>query len=186
MKLRRSRAAILVPLVALALVISACGSGESSVADVSTGARPNLPAAQAASSTDLPAVTVWNVGDSKWVQFADLLPAEKPLVLWFWAPHCPACAAEAPAVKKFAEDHANQLNVVGIGTQDDATMAAQFLKKHDLGFPMLWDEGFETWKAFGVTSQPTVAVLNKDGKLLDKWSGGISESKALRTLGLKN
>jgi hypothetical protein len=35
----------------------------------------------------LPPVTVWDVGAKQWVQLANFLPAETPVLVWFWAPH---------------------------------------------------------------------------------------------------
>jgi hypothetical protein len=48
------------------------------------GLRPNLPVEN--EDSPLPAVTVRDVVDDRWVQFADILPAEQPVLLWFWAP----------------------------------------------------------------------------------------------------
>jgi hypothetical protein len=35
----------------------------------------------------LPRVEVLDVASGARVQFADLIPAERPVLLWFWAPH---------------------------------------------------------------------------------------------------
>ena len=122
---------------------------------------------------------MWDVGQSEWVQFADLMPSEKPVVLWFWAPHCPACAREAPGMKAFAEENADVVDVVGVGTQDDAQMAADFVADHELPFRMLWDESFETWTEFGVSSQPAAILLSADGDIVDGWMGAIPEARVL-------
>jgi thiol-disulfide isomerase/thioredoxin len=39
--------------------------------------------------------------------------AGKPAVLWFWAPWCPTCRAQTPAVSRLAETYRNRVNVVG-------------------------------------------------------------------------
>lgn len=51
------------------------------------GARPAVPVVNAASTQFLPEVTVWDVGEKEWVQLANFLPADKPVLVWFWAPH---------------------------------------------------------------------------------------------------
>lgn len=124
-------------------------------------------------------MTVWDVKESDWVQFADYLPADKPLLVWFWAPHCPACAAEAPGMVEFAAEHGDDINIVGLGTQDDAGMAADFVDRHDIPFEMLWDETFETWRAFDVAAQPAVVLLSGQGEVLGGWLGGLPEQEVL-------
>lgn len=108
----RSRTAgRLVALAAASLALAACGGTQQ--ASVDPGERPDLPVggttagttaggttgtttdggadsgAGTTSATEpvLPVVTVWDVGAKQWVQLADFLPADKPLLIWFWAPH---------------------------------------------------------------------------------------------------
>jgi len=166
-------------LLAIMLAATLLGAACSSDSSVETGARPDLPRSSGTAKSPLPEVAVWDVGAAEWVQFADLVPAEKPVVLWFWAPHCPACAAEAPDMKKFAEENADTVEVIGIGTQDDAGMAADFVERHDIPFQMLWDETFETWAAFGIRAQPATALLSGDGEVLGAWMGGIPAEQVL-------
>jgi thiol-disulfide isomerase/thioredoxin len=163
---RRARRVVLGLAASTALVASACSTASS----VETGERPDLPVAPAASDV-LPAVTVWDVGAQEWVQFANLLPSDRPLLVWFWAPHCPACAREAPEMVAFAEEWEGKVDVVGLGTQDDAAMAQTFVDRHDIGFPMLWDESFESWVAFGVNAQPATVLFSGDGEPLGGWLG---------------
>ncbi|MGE0879276.1 MAG: hypothetical protein AB7L13_08985 [Acidimicrobiia bacterium] len=73
-------------LVAAAMLVTACG-GSSPKASVDPGSRPDLPIAAASSPPFLPPVTVWDVTEKRWVQLANFLPADLPLLVWFWAPH---------------------------------------------------------------------------------------------------
>jgi hypothetical protein len=36
---------------------------------------------------------------------------------------------------------------------------------------MYWDETFESWAAFGVSSQPAAALLSPSGEVLGAWRG---------------
>lgn len=108
--IRRTPRAFLAAVTAAVVTLSACGSADSpapaadtagspddaaSVVDESSpaagdaaasdpGLRPNLPVENA--DSPLPPITVREVVDDRWVQFADILPAEQPVLLWFWAP----------------------------------------------------------------------------------------------------
>ncbi|MGH8775288.1 MAG: TlpA disulfide reductase family protein [Jiangellaceae bacterium] len=42
-------------------------------------------------------------------QFAGSSLAGRPAVLWFWAPWCPTCVAEAPDVLAVADRHGDQV-----------------------------------------------------------------------------
>jgi hypothetical protein len=62
--------------------------------------------------------------------------------------------------------------VIGLGTQDTGSDAVDFVEQYETySFPMYWDETFESWLAFGVTSQPAAALLSPTGELLGGWLG---------------
>ena len=81
------------------------------------------------------------------------------------------CNREAPEVEQFAQQHADTIQIVGIGTQDGFEEAKKFRARHNITFEFLWDESFDTWKAFGVASQPVAVLLTPHGKQLGRWSG---------------
>lgn len=89
------------------------------------------------------------------------------------------CNREAPDVEQFAQQHADKIKVVGIGTQDGFDEAKKFYARHDITFEFLWDESFDTWNAFGVQSQPAAVLLSADGRQLGKWSGMFSIDEVL-------
>ena len=119
-------------------------------------------------------------GDGGWVQFRNELPAEQPLLVWFWAPHWPFCRREAPAVEQFARDHSDTLRVVGLGTQDSAQEAVDFVRDYGTySFPMYWDETFVSWDQFGIRSQPAAALLSPSGDVIGAWLGPFPEDEVL-------
>ena len=62
--------------------------------------------------------------------------------------------------------------MIGLGTQDTGSDAVDFVEEYETySFPMYWDETFESWLAFGVTSQPAAALLSPTGELLGGWLG---------------
>ncbi|MGH9042837.1 MAG: TlpA family protein disulfide reductase [Acidimicrobiia bacterium] len=73
---------------------------------------------------------------------------------------------------------------MGFGTQDTFGDAEDFVARHDVPFKMLWDSGFESWEAFGISRQPAAVLLAPDGTELDRWQGELSESDQARALEL--
>jgi len=131
------------------------------------------------SNSVLPSVQVKDVAGGE-VDLAALVPSETPILLWAWAPHCPTCAGEAPAVEAFSMKHADSVTVVGIGTQDDLALAEDFVSTYGVSTPqMLWDPGFESWQALEITGQPTWVLLSPGGEEIGRWQGGLPEGEIL-------
>jgi thiol-disulfide isomerase/thioredoxin len=166
-----------------ALLLSACG-GDDDVASsptIPTAAAIVDPAAGGAASappftgdstaaTALPDLQVVRVASNEIVALRTLAPADKPMVLWFWAPHCTFCRGEAPELLEFEKTYGKQLTILGLGAQDDYDQAVDFLA--DTGtenLEMVWDRTGKSWLHFKVTNQPTVVVVDADGKVTKKW-----------------
>ena len=168
-----------------ALFLTGCSAGETSVSAVApadanreavaTGKVPEL-----SQSAFVPSVQVKDVRSGDEVDLQSVVPHDKPVLLWAWAPHCPACRAEAAGLESFADNNRKNLTVVGIGTQDDEAQAREFLEDTGVTTPrMLWDPSFRSWQVMGITSQPTWILLNGDGSLIDGWVGRLPEDTIL-------
>ncbi|MER5209738.1 redoxin domain-containing protein [Streptomyces sp. NPDC002838] len=91
--------------------------------------------------------------------------AGKPTVLWFWAPWCPKCRAQAAETAKVAADHQGNANVLGVAGLDKNAAMKDFVSQTGTdNFTHLSDESGEVWKRFGVTEQSRYVILDKDGK----------------------
>lgn len=93
--------------------------------------------------------------------------ADKPTVLWFWAPWCPTCRAQAGGVASLAQKYAGQVNVVGVGGLADAGDIRDFARQVE-GPIHLIDEQGEVWRHFNVTAQSTYVVLDADGVVVSE------------------
>lgn len=70
--------------------------------------------------------------------------------------------------------------MIGLGTQDTGDQAIDFVESRETySFPMYWDDTFESWIAFGVTSQPAAALLSPSGELLGAWLGAFPVGEVL-------
>lgn len=179
--------------LALGLSVSACGadpdpatpdaapSSQSSQTqgDMDKEQKPESEPEVDTSNSVLPSVQVSDVAGGQ-VNLADLVPSKTPILLWAWAPHCSICAGEAPAVEEFTKENANAVTVVGIGTQDDLPLAEDFVSTYGVGTPqMLWDPGFESWKALEITGQPTWVLLTPGGEEIGRWQGSLPADEIL-------
>src|ERR1700738_2491383 len=62
----------------------------------------------------------------------------KPAVLWFWAPFCPFCNAEAPGLSQVAAANPG-VTFVGIAAHSDVGALQNFVAKYHLNFTNLND-----------------------------------------------
>ena len=69
--------------------------------------------------------------------------------------------------------------MVGLGTQDTLGEAEEFVDKYGTTFTMLWDESFESWSAFDITSQPGAILFAADGTPIKGWLGPFPEHEVV-------
>lgn len=91
--------------------------------------------------------------------------ADKPSVLWFWAPWCGTCQGQAAQTAKLAEKYKNKVNFVGVAGLDKTEPIRNFVKAQKVGnFPHLNDQKGAVWKKFGISQQSSYVMLDKNGK----------------------
>jgi thiol-disulfide isomerase/thioredoxin len=184
------------PAVALlASLVSGCGSDDattpttampSAAAIVETEAGAISAGTAKQANTALPDLTVVRVRSGQTARLQTLAEAGKPILLWFWTPHCARCRAEAPALLAFAKQHGARVQILGLGAQDDLVQAVDFLtdtSTQDL--EMVWDASGRSWSHYRVTRQPTVVVLDAAGRVTRTLSRHFDAATVLAAAGLK-
>ena len=63
-----------------------------------------------------------NINNQK---YQELLQADKPLLVDFWAPWCSYCRRIGPAYDKIAEQYGDSINIVKINIDDEGALARQ-------------------------------------------------------------
>jgi peroxiredoxin len=94
-----------------------------------------------------------------------------PALLAFYKISCPVCQLTAPYLQRLAANHAVQ--VIGI-SQDDAKATHGFRERFGVTFPTLLDlssEGYPASNAYGITSVPSLFLLERDGTVTRSFNG---------------
>ena len=57
---------------------------------------------------------------------ADVLKNSKPVIVEYWAEWCPPCRMVAPVLAEIAEEHAGQIDVVKLNTDENPLTAQKY------------------------------------------------------------
>ncbi len=147
-------------LAVAAAVAAACASHSGS----QPGQGPSVAAAQnPTTSKTVPAALQFIAKTLNGQDFNGASLLGKPAVLWFWAPWCPVCQREAPAVGHIAATQP-AVTFVGVAGLDKLPAMQAFVGKYPVsGFTQLADTDGSVWAKFGVTHQPAYAFVRPDG-----------------------
>jgi cytochrome c biogenesis protein CcmG/thiol:disulfide interchange protein DsbE len=90
----------------------------------------------------------------------------KVVVLNFWQSYCPPCTHEAPVVSAMAKKWA-QKNVVfvGVDEQDLSGPATKFMRRFDITYPVISDDG-PLIGHYGVTGYPETFFIDRRGRVI--------------------
>ncbi|MBT2379994.1 hypothetical protein AMK21_02770 [Streptomyces sp. CB00316] len=172
----RTRSVLPAALAAALLALAGCGANsgtDNATADTRssgsspTGLPPASPGAgsEEAAKPEVPRPLRFTATTVDGEHFDASSLAGRPTVLWFWAPWCPKCKAQATATSKVAADYAGRAHVVGVAGLDRNKAMKDFVADtRTSGFPHLSDENGEVWKRFEVTEQSRYVILDKGGK----------------------
>ncbi|MBV9847257.1 MAG: redoxin domain-containing protein [Kutzneria sp.] len=154
----RSTSALVVGVCALTLVTAGCAGRTGTPQNGSTTVTGRDTVAAMPEQLRFTAKTI----DGK--DFSGESLAHRPAVLWFWAPWCPTCRAEAPTMHDVVKANAGKITFVGVAALDKVPAMQDFVREHDLGeMTTIADTDEAVWNRFGVKAQPAYAFVSADG-----------------------
>ena len=181
-------------LAAGALALAACGGGDDDGA--TTAPVPETASAAATSDEDGAPSADGAAPDSAELAalFAEIFATSTPLdsavqfdgaslaggdaVVWFWAPWCTSCRAEAPEVAEIAERYGADIQLVGVPGRGELDAMREFVDDTGTGSIIhLADLDGDVWSAFGIYGQPAFAFIDDSGEV-EVFIGGMG-GKAL-------
>ncbi|ADD40780.1 TlpA family protein disulfide reductase [Stackebrandtia nassauensis] len=88
---------------------------------------------------------------------------ERPTVITLWATWCGPCRKEAPEFRKFHEEYGDQVNLIGVDTQDDRSSGLAFAADAGWRFPSVSDPKGSVMRARGITALPATFLIDEKG-----------------------
>ena len=96
----------------------------------------------------------------------------KTLILNFWASWCQPCVDEAPSLNQLQQNLASSgVMVLGISIDKNPKLYANFIKRFQLGFQTMRDPDSNIAASFGTYKIPETYVIDKTGKVVQKFIG---------------
>jgi peroxiredoxin len=94
----------------------------------------------------------------------------------FWATYCPPCKEEMPHMEsQYHEFKDKGVTILAIDVGEPPLTVERFVKRYGLSFPILLDEREEVLNLYGVGPIPVTFLIDKDGKVVDRITAGLSE-----------
>jgi len=137
------------------LLLASCGTGASSQTSQADSAQ-----AGSATTSPLRATTL----DGSEFDFASI--SGRPTVLWFWAPWCTICRAEAPEIARVAAELRGSVTFIGVPGRGERAAMRQFVSAGGVsGLQHVVDDDGRIWSEYGVVGQPAFAFIDGAGKV---------------------
>lgn len=102
----------------------------------------------------------------------------QPIFLNFWASWCPPCKEEMPALQKLYENDEN-VKILTVNVQENKDKVLNYLMENKYSFTTLLDKNGSVASKYLVRGIPTTFVIDKDGIIIKKHTGGLTYQQML-------
>lgn len=169
--------------VVAALVIAACGGGDSTEGDQeASGPSAALTASDPAerlAEHRAQADTLIGEGEAAFERRLAALEGT-PVVVNQWASWCPSCRFELPFFESMSAEFADRVAFLGLDSQDDRASARAFLAEHPSGYPSVFDPDAEVARSVGAgQSWPTTVFYDAEGEQVHIRPGAYATAELL-------
>ena len=103
----------------------------------------------------------------------------KFVLLDFWTYCCINCMHILPEVKKLEKAYPNNLVVIGVhsgkfDTEHDSDSIRQAIMRYEIEHPVVNDADMKIWNRYGVSSWPSLFLIDPEGKVVKLFQGETS------------
>ncbi len=184
----RSRKGWLGFLIFGAAVAVACSGGEAATGAPSPGSNETSPGterpADAAPDFEIVLFETANHKAGETLRLSDL--QGRPVVVNFWYPSCPPCRAEMPDLEEAFQAHRGQ-GVEFVGVEElilDTVQDGQdFVDEIGVTYALGADVEGDLIQAYGIIGFPTTVFIDRDQKIVRKWTGILNAEKLGELIG---
>lgn len=111
-------------------------------------------------------------GNKKSVTFND---STRPVVLYFFNPHCHWCALNLENIKALAKARHREFRFIGISLEGPDLRS--YISSASLGFPVCSVKSYSTVRGMTVAGTPQMLVVSHKGQVVKNWVGALAGSR---------
>lgn len=165
-----SRIGIVMVVIALLAAGFASGTGPAAAQD---GGDVEYTWSGDVNAPDFPAGADW-INTTGPISMADL--RGKIVLLDFWTYGCINCIHVIPDLKRLEAEYPDSLVVIGVHSakfdnEGETENIRRIVQRYGVEHPVINDQDFEVWNAYGVRAWPTFMVIDPFGKVVGSLSG---------------
>ncbi len=128
-------------------------------------------------NAQMPGVKLENLKGSD-VNTSSLVDGKRPIIISFWSTTCKPCIRELDTISELLPEWQEEMDfrIVAVSTDDNRSVARARSLAEGRGwdvFELLFDKNQEFMRAMNVTMNPTVFVLDEDGKIVYSHTGYV-------------
>lgn len=102
----------------------------------------------------------------------------RPVILIFWATWCPYCQKSLPIVQNaYSSRNGDGLVVLAVDEQESSKKVLKAAQNMGLTFTLLLDPHSDVQDLYRVTGYPTTFFVNRNGVIIGKHIGALSQSQ---------
>lgn len=105
----------------------------------------------------------------------------QPVVLNFFATWCQPCIDEAPELEAFGEEYKDAKLII-IAKGESKSRMEKYINESDSKLLYLLDTKEETSKEYNVIGQPDTLILNKDGVIVERFTGPTTKARLIEII----
>jgi peroxiredoxin len=180
---------VLLALLAVAVAVGACAAPRDGAGHLAAAAPATTIATQAAASSKgqakfpppgmvaparrrpAPALRV-TAFDGQRVTLDGF--AGRPVVVNFFESWCPICEVEQPDLSRVAAEFAGRVGFVGVSFHDTVAAGRAYQRRFGAPYPLANDPSGRTWARWGVPYQPVTVLVDKQGRIAERFDGGTT------------
>jgi peroxiredoxin len=98
----------------------------------------------------------------------------RPVVVSFFESWCPICRVEQPDLSRVADEFAGRVGFVGVSNHDTVAAGRAYQRRFRVGYPLANDASGRTWAAWRVPYQPVTVLVDKQGRIAERFDGGTT------------